>query len=120
MKDVRILWNDISSNNDIRPKISELIVEEFSNPHNLKEWLKDKEHGPMHLYDKYRCDIGNCLDDWEKWAPIQIILYLYVNYGFVNREIEKNALLELMKINELKEDIIQILIARGWLERDEA
>ncbi len=69
-------------------KITDLIVEEFSNP-EIKSFL----------YKKYLSDFGNCLSDWADWSLTDVLIKIFVSFE-VPFEIRKKILFELSKVEE--------------------
>ena len=90
-KDARILWNTNKEG-----KVTDLIVAEFS-----------KDNMPMYLYKEYRSDVGNCLSYWDTWSVAYIIFDIMVRNEFANQKAKDDAWDELLKIKELREDILK-------------
>lgn len=92
--DARILWNK-----DNNGKILDIFVAEFS-----------EESNPRFLYEKFKCDYGNCNSSWTNANLVNILLRLGFRYGFANQTIAEKAFKELCKIDEFRSEIKQSIV----------
>ena len=102
-KDARILWKMITI--DGKSYIHKLFVAEF---------LKNQpETWPMHLYEEYNCDTGNCIVVWDKYwdvGTIAVEFFYFLEYS--DTHAKNRALDELCKIKEFYE--MMEMRRKGW------
>ena len=96
-KDARILWTRTPDN-----IITDIIVDEFL----LNE--RTYRYNNQHLYDKYSCDIGNCIHDWDKWPVSYIIFRMFYNYTYASPEVKLKAIHEMLKIEEVYQELTSV------------
>ncbi len=107
-EDARILWNIFGGENDKdgidKDGISDLVVIEFK---------KNKVDGlPLHLYEKYLFDIGNCLSDWNEYTLAYLMYRFFLDYRVEGKVITGKILKELVKINEFRYEVTSMLISK--------
>ena len=72
----------------------------------IAEFVKgDKENCPMHLYEKYDSDIGNCLSYWDEYTLVDIILNLGYKTRFQSRALGLEFIKELSRVEEFRDKI---------------
>jgi len=90
-KDTRILFNMNSHG-----QISDVCIKEFK--------YRQVETWPMHLYQKYSSDIGNCFSEWDEWDFCDILLFMF-KFQFDSEKTIDKFYVELTKIDEFKEQV---------------
>ena len=101
-KDARILWNCDKSG-----KIAELIVAKFDQGIDCSEW-------PHHLHEIFTYDMGNAVLGWNHYDKEYILLVLFFDYGFADKEVAWKALRELCKIPEFEKSLNKFM-SRGFM-----
>ncbi len=102
-EDARILWNVFEKENE-KDGISDLVVIEFKN--------NKGDLWPLHLYEKYVLDIGNCLSEWKEYTLADLMYRFFVDYRVDGEVIEGKILKELVKINEFRYEVTSMLIMK--------
>jgi hypothetical protein len=101
-KDARILFNLNADG-----KITRLAVFKFT---------EENKDSLQYLYRQFSHDFGNCNSDWDRWNLISVMFRLFIDYDFLYRDSRLDAIEQLRKIDEFREQIDSACICHGWLK----
>lgn len=100
-KDARILFNC-----DSQRKITRLGVFKFT---------EETEASLRYLYQQFSDDFGNSERNWDQCDLTYVLIRLFVDHEFLHRDSRIDAIEQLRKIAEFREQIDSQIIYLGWI-----